>query len=135
MILAVVGSRSLDSNDEAKRMAKAMIAYTLSDKEAVLYVSGGAVGPDKWGEEVADGLGIEKKIFYPNWSKYGRSAGFRRNQTIVKTATFVMIFWDGVSKGTKHDIDLCKQYSTEHILFIWNNEFKMFCCRDQEELR
>lgn len=44
--------------------------------------------------------------FPANWDKYGKSAGYRRNQEMGEFADAAICFWDGNSKGTKHMIDI-----------------------------
>ena len=36
-----------------------------------------------------------------------------------------LILWDGQSKGTKHDIDLCISKDKPHKIVIYNNTRKM----------
>lgn len=75
------------------------------------FISGGAKGVDSWAEAIARDL---DKLYgrcicwvYPaDWTKHGKRAGFIRNEIIVKEADFIVAFWDGESKGTKHTIDL-----------------------------
>lgn len=51
-----------------------------------------------------------------NWDLYGKSAGYRRNEDMAKYAKedtnigVLIAFWDRVSKGTKHMIDLANKY-------------------------
>jgi hypothetical protein len=74
-----------------------------SDIDAVL--SGTANGPDQWGEawgEIAPGVEVER---HPaNWNRYGKSAGFRRNEKMARSADALIAFWDGDSNGTEHMI-------------------------------
>ncbi len=72
-------------------------------------VSGGAVGADSLGGRFADDYEIEKEVFKPEWDKYGKSAGFIRNQTIVDNCDMVLAFWDGESRGTADTIDKAKK--------------------------
>jgi hypothetical protein len=69
------------------------------------FVSGGARGVDTWAEECMTHL-TPKHIFKPEWDKYGKRAGFIRNQLIINEADKVIAFWDGSSCGTKNSIDL-----------------------------
>lgn len=46
-------------------------------------VTGGASGADTNGQQWAAKRGIETVIFPANWRKYGRSAGFKRNQRML----------------------------------------------------
>jgi len=49
-----------------------------------------------------------------DWDKYGKSAGYKRNEEMAiysKEDNGVLIaFWDEVSKGTKHMIDLANKH-------------------------
>jgi ankyrin repeat protein len=67
-----------------------------------------ASGADILGKQYA----IDRKLNYiefpADWNKYGKRAGFIRNQEIVDNSDFVIAFWDGVSNGTKHSIELAK---------------------------
>jgi uncharacterized phage-like protein YoqJ len=69
-------------------------------------VSGGAKGVDTWAWEAVRLLKNICWIFPADWIKYGKSAGYIRNEEIVRQADHVVAFWDGESKGTKHTIDL-----------------------------
>jgi len=48
-------------------------------------------------------------LFKPDWKKYGRAAGLRRNESIIESCDYCLAFWDGKSKGTKFSIDLCNK--------------------------
>jgi len=126
MNLAVVGSRSFKDNLEAKKEAKSLIAGAILALDVTTIVSGGAAGPDKWSEEVANQMNIETIIYKPEWKKYGKSAGMRRNRDIINDAESVLVFWDGKSKGTSHDIMLARKYNKPYVLFVWqkSNEWR-----------
>lgn len=113
MRIGIVGSRYFTN---MKLMVK-VLKYNMKERDDItLIVSGGAKGADTLAERYAEGKGIETKIFLPDWNKYGRKAGFLRNIDIVKNSDLVFAFWDGISPGTKHLIDLCKQYKVECIV-------------------
>lgn len=105
MKIGIVGSRRFTDNNLLKEV---MQDYLNRDNElnCELIVSGGANGADSLGEKWAKENNIPTLIFKPDWNKYGKSAGFRRNEDIVKNSDFIVAFWDEVSKGTKHSIDL-----------------------------
>ena len=109
MKIAVVGSREFNYKD--------FVFYTLRREYYQLYdgtiISGGAKGVDTWAIDVLnevnsefDGTELKVQIFIPDWDKYGKRAGFLRNELIINEADHVIAFWDGESKGTKHSIDL-----------------------------
>jgi hypothetical protein len=72
-------------------------------------VSGGAVGADELGELFANRHNIELTIMKAEWAKYGRSAGYKRNVEMANYADYLIAFWNGNSKGTKHMIDTMKK--------------------------
>ncbi len=116
MKIAVVGSRDFikESAVEAFIDQILMMEYKnfpcnpyhdLTNNDIII-VSGGARGVDKYAETFANRNGIKTKIFEANWNRYGKRAGFLRNELIINEADKVIAFWDGKSKGTKHSIDL-----------------------------
>ena len=71
-------------------------------------VSGCAKGADELGERYANERGHLIKRFPADWDKYGKSAGYRRNNEMADYAGALLAFWDGSSKGTQHMINLAK---------------------------
>lgn len=74
----------------------------------VTVICGKARGADSLGERWAREMGHTIEEYLPDWDKYGKSAGYKRNMQMAKAATAVVAFWDGVSKGTGHMIDIAK---------------------------
>jgi len=104
--LAVVGSRNYTNYDE---FCSEFASFWMDNMEGRLYnevgiVSGGAKGVDKMAEIYADEAEMECKVFLPDWRKYGKSAGFRRNTQIVDACDALVAFWDGKSRGTMDSI-------------------------------
>ena len=69
-------------------------------------VCGEARGADELGKRYAESHGFEVISMPADWEKYGKSAGYRRNEEMAKIADGLVAFWDGKSKGTKHMIDI-----------------------------
>lgn len=44
--------------------------------------------------------------FAADWNRLGKRAGYVRNAQMAEVATDVVLFYDGVSKGTRHMSDL-----------------------------
>jgi hypothetical protein len=106
MKVIIAGGRTFDDYDLlCQKCDKA-----LSTLKTVEIVSGTANGADKLGERYANERGYTIKQFPANWDKYGKSAGYKRNEEMAKYADALIAFWDGKSRGTKHMIDLAKQY-------------------------
>lgn len=114
MKLAIIGSRTFTNYyilEEALEKYRSKVS---------LVVSGGAKGADLLGEQWADENKIPKLIFLADWDKYGKSAGFRRNDDIIKNCDGCIAFWDMESKGTAHSISLCEKY---------NKPYKIIDCK------
>lgn len=72
----------------------------------IIIISGGARGADTLGEKYAQEEGFSLEVFPANWNKFGKSAGFRRNEQMAEVADALIAFWDGKSNGTKHMIEI-----------------------------
>lgn len=103
--LAIVGSRTF--NDYGLLVKFIKENYDITDIDTI--VSGGARGADSLGEKFAHEFNKQLKIFPAEWDKYGKRAGYIRNVLIIDECDECVCFWDGQSRGTKHDIELCEQ--------------------------
>lgn len=104
MRLAIVGSRTFnDYNRLEEVLFQSGMLY-----EIECIISGGAKGADNLAKLFALRNNIQFREYPAQWDKYGLSAGYIRNEEIVEACDEVLAFWDGVSKGTKHTIDIAK---------------------------
>lgn len=85
------------------------------DKEIII-ICGGAKGADALGEEYAKRRGYKMEFYPAEWKRYGRGAGFRRNDTMAKISDLAIGFWDGKSKGTDNMRKTCAKHGTECII-------------------
>lgn len=113
MKVAIVGSRSYQGSGTYKDFVLYMDWYVKSQDDVEYYISGGATGIDTYAEWYAKEKGKEIKVIKPEWDKYGKSAGFKRNLLIINEADFIVAFWDGKSKGTMHDINIAKKFNKQ----------------------
>lgn len=110
MRLAIVGSRNLQiSNSDIDKYIS---------PEITEIVSGGADGVDTCGKKYAEENNIKYTEFLPEYKKYGRCAPLKRNIIISEYCDSAMIFWDGISNGTKHIIDSLKKQNKPFIVII-----------------
>lgn len=108
--IAIVGSRNYPRLDLVRD-------YVLELPQDVCIVSGGAQGVDKAAEVAAQNRNIQTLIFYPDWNKYGKSAGMRRNADIVQNCHELVAFWDGNSRGTSNSIQKAKARGIPYTVF------------------
>lgn len=101
----IAGSRNFNDYDLVRSAADELLSDFVPNIEIV---SGGARGADRLGECYANEKGYKVTIFPANWDLYGKSAGYRRNVEMGNYADALIAFWDGLSKGTKHMIDIAK---------------------------
>ena len=110
-MIKVIIAGTRDFNDYA--FLKKNVDYFLQginpNNEEIEIVSGNARGADKLGERYAKEHNLPVKLFPANWDKYGKQAGYLRNQEMANYSDVLIAFWDEKSKGTKHMIDIAKK--------------------------
>lgn len=106
MKLIVAGSRGFNDYD----LLKKKLDFFINGGREVEIVSGTARGADQMGERYATENGFTIKRFPADW-KLGKLAGHIRNGDMAAYATHCVVFWDGVSRGTRNMITLAKQYN------------------------
>lgn len=107
--LAIVGSRTFDDYELMRREVRELLPLIAQTGDEIMIISGGANGADTLAVDLADELGLDVKVFNPNWDKYGKAAGVIRNELIVNECNFLIAFWDGESHGTKHSVDMARR--------------------------
>lgn len=113
MKIAIVGSRNYPD-------LNAVMAYVNSLPKDTIVVSGGAKGVDSVAEYTARMRGLQVEIYKPDWDKYGKSAGFRRNADIVNAADHLTAFWYNMSKGTANSIELADKRGIPTTIYVTN---------------
>lgn len=101
----VAGSQGFD--DPAR--LDAALDRILSHLDDPVLVSGAARGADTLGEHYAMSRRGDRDVpflrFPAEWNRYGKAAGFVRNQQMAWAASHLVAFWDGESPGTRHMIE------------------------------
>ena len=117
--LLVAGSREYNNYTEMCKVLDYLLKNQVTAHNHIVIVSGGARGADELAEKYADERGYEKHIMKAEWDKYGRSAGYRRNEQMHLFISApsdkkrgCVCFWSTIeqSKGTKHNFKLAKKY-------------------------
>lgn len=107
MKVIIAGGRTFNDYDSLLQKCD----YFLSQQTEIEIVSGTANGADKLGEKYGNEKGYPIKQFPADWDKFGKSAGYKRNEEMAKYADALIAFWDGNSKGTKHMINIAHKYN------------------------
>lgn len=100
--LGVVGSRSFPDEAMVYENIEAFISENRVNisRESYVIVSGGAKGVDTFAKRYAEKNALQSIIIKPDWGRYGRAAGFRRNTEIAKLSDVVLAFVDKDKGGT-----------------------------------
>ena len=118
MRVIIAGSRTIEDYD----IVKAAIAESGFAITTVL--CGKAKGVDTLGERFALENNIEISYHPADWDKYGKSAGYVRNESMGKRADALIDVWDGESMGTGHMINVAKRRGLiTHVKLTVPNEY------------
>ena len=116
--LLVCGSRSITDAAWVSEKISAYVAEKGFALSELTLIEGGAKGVDAMAKAWAVENDVPVETHKADWARYGRGAGHRRNGEMVEAANFVLILWDGISTGTKNDIDLCRKNYKNYKLII-----------------
>ena len=109
----IAGGREFKDYNLLKTKVDYYLSNAVKKGYKIIIVSGTARGADKLGEKYAKERGYEIAYFPANW-KLGKRAGYLRNEEMSTYAKdgnngALICFWDGMSKGSKHMIDIAKK--------------------------
>lgn len=107
----VAGSRTANNFELVEKSLMMYFKEHKLHRADVEIISGTARGADQLGEKFADKYNLKLTKFPADWNKYGKSAGYIRNEQMAKYASqngILFAFWDGQSKGTNHMINIAK---------------------------
>ena len=106
--LIVAGSRHID---DARYIYEYLdYLFKTTEKEKITIVSGMAKGPDTIGYNWARDNGCNIECFPAKWDFYpNKIAGFVRNVQMAWYSTHLVCFWDGVSSGSKHMLEVAER--------------------------
>lgn len=119
--ILIAGSRDFENRNI---FAGVLLQFMVENDplEEYVIVEGGARGVDTMAREFAEVNGLQVKEFKPNWEKYGRAAGPKRNDEMTKFVAEnngkALYFWDGESKGTKQCIISARKRGIP--VTVWN---------------
>ena len=124
----IAGSRDFTDRQTFDRIVRESIEVRTLLYEIVI-VEGGCRGVDTMARQYAIDRGLSYQEFKPDWKKYGKAAGPRRNDEMTDWLaengrgwdhSVALFFWGGESKGTKHCIESAKKRGIP--ARIWNTK-------------
>ncbi len=105
MHIIIAGSRGWTDTDLLCSTLDTFIEPLLEDGPITI-ISGTARGADTMGERWAESRDIPILRMPADWKTHGRRAGYLRNEQMAAIADHVFVFWDGISRGSQHMIDI-----------------------------
>lgn len=103
MKVVVSGSRVFGNPLEATAHIVGRITQLPPD---TILIHGSALFTDRICAHTARVAGLEVISYPADWHRHGKRAGIVRNGIMLdQQPDLVLVFWNGVSKGTKHMID------------------------------
>ncbi len=112
----IAGSRNFE---DLALLTRKMDGF-LHKKVAPVILSGAARGADRLGEIYANDRKIPIQRYPAKWDRYGKNAGRMRNAEMAEAADAVVVFWDGISPGTAHMVDVARRRGLEVRIVITN---------------
>ena len=127
--IIIAGSRDFNDYKLLKTSMRDILKnISLDDINKIKIISGTARGADQLGERFAKQFKLEVVKFPADWNRFGKRAGYIRNEEMAKYSVkddnygMLVAFWDGKSRGTKHMIDLAKKHGVEiHVVRFKEN--------------
>ncbi|OYT14606.1 MAG: hypothetical protein B7C24_17425 [Bacteroidetes bacterium 4572_77] len=89
--------------------------------EITIIVSGGARGVDQLALKFAEDYNITTTVFHPDWKKYRKGAGYKRNVEMANYGDRLIAIQRNFSKGTDHMIETMLKMNKKVFLnqFVW----------------
>jgi len=115
--IGIVGSRRRYTQTDFKLVKDKFFEVY---QEGALIVSGGCPkGGDEFAHMIAKQNGIPILIFYPNWEKYNKAAGFIRNTHIAENSD-ILIACTALDRtgGTEDTIKKFRKAKPEGVLYL-----------------
>lgn len=102
----IAGGRDFNDFDVLQDTLNWVFDAAIERGDDISIISGTARGADQMGERYATDHQLHVARYPADWNRYGKSAGYKRNEQMAYEATHLVAFWDGKSRGTKHMIDI-----------------------------
>ena len=112
MSLGVFGRRVLNNRKVWKVIEKEIEKYDIKE----IVTAGEIGGVTEIARKVAKQKGIGLKLYFPDRERFARGCYAHRGLMIATTSDRILIVWDGESKGTHNEIELCNKLGIKYEL-------------------
>jgi hypothetical protein len=119
--VVIAGGRGFSDYELMTTRMDAVLKVHIESGYEITVISGTANGADKLGEQYAKDHGFKIVRMPAQWDTHGKSAGYKRNVEMADACDAIVVFWDGISKGTKHMYDIGKRKSIPTTVVIYQN--------------
>lgn len=100
-IIGIIGSRSRNTGADYNKVWE---AFTKIYEDSDEIISGGCPqGGDHFAEVIAKTMQVPIKIYYAQWDRLGKSAGFARNGDIARASDVLIACVDASREGGTED--------------------------------
>ena len=121
MRIIIAGSRTItDFKIVQKAVFQALHEWKKTYSDVTEVFSGCAKGVDILGQIWSTKYGKQLLLYPADWEKYGKKAGYLRNEKMAKLTDGLIAIWDGKSKGTKHMIDIANKKGLKVFVYELN---------------
>ena len=107
--LIVAGGRDFDVYGALREELTYLATEGTYKDHAISIVSGMARGADALAVRFAKEHDVKLYEFHANWDKYGKGAGYRRNEDMARFADGLLAFFSN-TKGTAHMIECMRRH-------------------------
>lgn len=110
----VCGSREFTNYNLLKETCDTFLSDRVEKGYKIVIISGGARGADSLGEQYAKEKGYDLKVVPAQWDKYGKRAGYLRNNKMAEIGNACIAFLtDAECKRTKMMVRIARD---KHLL-------------------
>jgi len=103
LTIGIVGSRRRNSEKDRELVENELLKLVSTYKEVKLCSGGCKTGADHFCEDFSVKYKLQIKIYYPDWNKYGKWAGFERNTDIARDSDVLIACVSEDRKGGTED--------------------------------
>lgn len=106
--VVVAGSRHYNDYEAFKWVLKGYLSEF--EKADVVIITGRArLGPDNMVVRYCEEHKLPYTSYFADWDTHKKAAGYKRNLQMCEASTHVLVFWDLMSKGSRHMLDIAKR--------------------------